>query len=331
MIECVFTIDYEIYGNGLGSLKKLIHEPAKKLKNLFDRAEAKVVVFVEAAELEVIERAGTDSAINEVKRQVRDYYEQGHEIALHVHPQWYNAHFHEGTWELDYSEYNLCELPKTRIADIVDRSISYLRTVLAEPGFTPYSFRAGNWLFQPTATAANVLADHGIRIDSSVFKGGLQHQHNLDYRHASGNGYYWKFREDVNTVAPNGVLLEIPIYTRMVPFWKMVTGKRVGLQKKGPLGKRPLGQRLNRLRDLARFRHPLKFDFCRMTLHELTNMMDGVIREDQQDPTVVRPVVAIGHTKDLVDLSTIGSFLSYLQQRRISVSTLEDVYKRHNL
>ena len=28
MIECIFTIDYEIYGNGEGSLQQLVYEPA---------------------------------------------------------------------------------------------------------------------------------------------------------------------------------------------------------------------------------------------------------------------------------------------------------------
>jgi hypothetical protein len=35
MIECIFTIDYEIYGNGEGSLVELLHEPAEKLRTLF--------------------------------------------------------------------------------------------------------------------------------------------------------------------------------------------------------------------------------------------------------------------------------------------------------
>lgn len=36
MLECIFTIDYEIYGNGEGSLKELVYEPAKHLKAIFD-------------------------------------------------------------------------------------------------------------------------------------------------------------------------------------------------------------------------------------------------------------------------------------------------------
>jgi hypothetical protein len=329
MIECIFTIDYEIYGNGEGSLKELVYEPALKLKNIFDRAGAKIVVFVEAAELEKIEASGTDSAINEVKRQVQEFYNQGHEIALHLHPQWCNACYHHGKWELDYSEYNLCALPKERISEIVDRSITYLRTVLAASDFTLLSFRAGNWLFQPTATAAKVLVEHGIKVDSSVFKGGVRHHYKLDYRGAAKNGYFWKFQHDVNTPDSNGALLEIPIYTQMVPFWKMATTKRVSLQQKGSSGVRTAKQRLYRFKDMARFWHPLKFDFCRMTINELSRMLNAVIKEEQQDPTSFKPLVAIGHTKDLVDFGTIEFFLSYLKKIGIVVSTLEGAYHRY--
>ena len=80
--------------------------------------------------------------------------------------------------------------------------------------------------------------------------------------------------------------------------------------------------------DFLRIWHPLKFDFCRMTKNELTCMVDTVIREDQQDPKVFRPIVAIGHTKDLVDFETVEFLMSYLRQKEISISTFEEVYFR---
>jgi hypothetical protein len=330
MIECIFTIDYEIYGNGEGSLRDLIYEPARKLKGIFDQAGVKIVVFVEAVELEKIEASNTDSAINEVKHQVQELHRQGHEIGLHLHPQWCNARYSQGKWGLDYDEYNLCVLPEKRIAEIVGSSITYLRNVLAISDFTPLSFRAGNWLLQPTRTAANVLAEHGIKIDSSVFKGGLQHQHKLDYRRAERNGYFWKFLCDINIPDQNGALLEIPIYTEMVPFWKMATTKRIGLQQKGSSGVRTGKQKLHRLFDIARLWHPLKFDFCRMTISELTLMVDRAIKEDQQDPTTFKPLVAIGHTKDLADFETVEFLLSYLKRMGIAIVTFHDVYSKCN-
>jgi hypothetical protein len=328
MIECIFTIDYEIYGNGEGSLRELVLEPASQLKTIFDRAGAKFVVFVEVAELKRIDTLKTDPAIDEVKQQLRDFHQDGFEIALHLHPQWCNARYVTGKWELDYAEYNLCTLPESRIAEIIDESISYLRDILHAPSFVPLSFRAGNWLFQPTNKIARILAQYGIKIDSSVFKGGRQHKHGLDYRRANNNGYYWTFGDDVTIPDPSGFMLEIPIYTRMVPFYQMFTTKRVGLQQKAASRPQALRQRLYRFLDLLRFRHPLKFDFCRMTLDELTKIVEIIIREDRASPELFKPMIAIGHTKDLVDFETVTLFLSYLEKKKIPVSTFVNIEDR---
>lgn len=326
MIECIFTIDYEVYGNGEGLLMDLVHEPAEKLKAIFQAYGKRFLVFVEVAELEMIEAKGVDPAIDLVKQQIRAFHEKGFEIGLHIHPQWYNGRYEGGSWLLDYSEYNLCTLPRERVIQIVDRSIAYLRRVLGAAAFTPFSFRAGNWLFQPSRTAASVLAERGIRVDSSVFKGGVQHQHKLNYRRALKNGYYWKFMDEASVPDFQGALLELPIHTQMVPTWKMLTTKRIDLQRKGSSASRTGMERVYRLLDLLRFWSPLKFDFCRMTIEELTGMMDKVIREDHQNPTLFRPIVAIGHTKDLVDFRTVESFLDYLNKRKIPVSTFEEIY-----
>lgn len=328
MIELIFTLDYEIYGNGEGSLRELVVEPARKLKDIFDQSGAKMVVFVEAAELEKIEQSGSDPAINEVRNQIRSLHRDGYEIGLHIHPQWYNARREDGRWVLDYSEYNMCVLPRERISQIVDRSIGYLGDLLGVPGFAPLCFRAGNWLFQPALPLAGVLLERGVKVDSSVYKGGFQRQQGLDYRRALKNGYYWRFGDDANVEDAQGTLLELPIYTQMVPFWKMATGKRIGLQQKGGGGVKSGNGRLSRLGDFLRFKYPLKFDFCRMTLEELTRMLDAVIEKDREDPTSFKPLVAIGHTKDLVDTKTVEAFLGCLKEKGIRVSTFADVYEK---
>lgn len=326
MIECIFTIDYEIYGNGEGSLKDLVFEPAKNLQTMFKKANCRFVAFIEAAELELIDMKGTDPAIDNVKNQIKNFYADGFELGLHLHPQWYNARYKGGKWLLDYNEYNLCTLPRERIVEIVDRSIGYLRNVLEQPDFTPFSFRAGNWLFQPTRTAASVLAEKGIRLDSSVFKGGLQHRHGLDYRRAIGNDYYWSFSDHVDISDCRGILLEIPTYTEMVPFWKMLTIKRIGMKRKGSPSNRKSNTGIQRLLDFLRFWYPLKLDYCRLTVDELIGMVEKILREDQKDPHRFRPIVAIGHTKDLLDYEAIQFFLLYLKRNGIQISTFKDVY-----
>ena len=60
MIECIFTLDYEIYGNGTGSLRDHVLEPAQRLREIFDKKKARFVNFVEVAEFERIDRCGSD-------------------------------------------------------------------------------------------------------------------------------------------------------------------------------------------------------------------------------------------------------------------------------
>lgn len=328
MIEFIFTIDYEIYGNGEGSLKDLIYEPAAKLMDIFLKHDVKFVPFVEVAELELIETNATDPIINSIKQQIRNFHNNGFELGLHLHPQWYNARYDHGTWQLDYTEYNLCLQTQTRIIQIVERAINYFRLILDKNDFIPFSFRAGNWLFQPTREMAKILTDHNIKIDSSVFKGGLQHQHNLDYRPALNNGYFWKFQNDVNEPDADGAMLEIPIYTEMVAPWRMATKKRLELQQKTGTGRKSTKEKVYRLLDMMRPLQPLKLDFCRMTSEELTDMMAVIIEDDQRNPRSYKPIVAIGHTKDLVDFETVNTFLAYLKRKNIKISTFESVY--HN-
>jgi hypothetical protein len=332
MIKCIFTLDYEIYGNGTGSLKELVYEPTERLLDVFEKWDARFVNYVEVAEFERIEAAGTDAAIELVKQQVKKMHRCGYEIGLHLHPQWFNARFERGQWELDYTEYNLCTLPQPRIAEIVDRSVNYLGYMTGNPQFSPLSFRAGNWLFQPAQTAAQELSRRGLRIDSSVFKGGLLRSHNLDYRPARKNGYYWPFSSNVNEPDALGQWLELPIHTEMVAPWKMATSKRMGMGANlgGTRGnqQKNLGQKLNRAFDFLRFRYPLKFDFCRMTLAELTSMMDRVILQDRYEPDTLKPIVAIGHSKDLNDLPTVDAFLSFLREKDIPVVTFENIFTK---
>ena len=64
MIKLIFTLDYEIFGNGEGSLKELVYEPTQNLINLFNEYNYNFVNFVEAAELIKIKETTGFSHIN---------------------------------------------------------------------------------------------------------------------------------------------------------------------------------------------------------------------------------------------------------------------------
>jgi hypothetical protein len=326
MVEIVFTLDYEIYGNGEGSLREFVFEPAERLRAIFRKWDAHFVVFAEVAELEMIEAYDADPAIDPIKQQVRNFQKGGFEIGLHIHPWWYSARRENGKWIFDYRVYNLCTQPKDGIYQIIDRAIAYTRKLLGDPNFAPMSFRAGHLLFQPTQPLSDALAERGIKLDSSVYKGGLWHQHKLDYRRAPKREPYWQFMDDVIMPESEGALLEVPIYTQMAPIWRLFTSKRVGLQQAGATARQTGKKILNRFSDIIRFRYPLKFDLGQMTMDEMTRIVDRAIREDQKNPTAYRPIVAIAHTKDPIDFAAVDSLLAYLGENGIKVSTFGDVY-----
>ena len=48
------------------------------------------------------------------------------------------------------------------------------------------------------------------------------------------------------------------------------------------------------------------------------------------DPSSFKPVVVIGHTKELTDFQGIEYLLSYLERKGIALSTFEETYGRCN-
>jgi len=327
MIECVFTLDYEVFGNGTGSVRELVLEPADRLRRLFERYDSRFVVFPEVAELELIAAARSDPDIDDVAHQLRSLREGGFEVGLHLHPWWYNGRFEHGGWVLDYSEYNLCALDPARVAELLQKALHFLRSLVGDPGFTPMSFRAGHLLLQPGDAVVNVLTSLGISLDSSVYKGGRWRQHNLDYGATLKHGHFWRFEDDPTRRDAAGRMLEVPIHTEMVPTWTMLTSKRVGLERRAAGMSRGRRGLLSRLRDVS-YRRAEKLDFCVLSFDEMRAMIERVRAADRRDPSVYRPLVAIGHTKDLIDLDAVEQTLVYLKSAGISISGFERVAAR---
>lgn len=328
MLDFIFTIDYEIYGNGKGSLKELVFEPSSKLIGIFKKHKLNLVFFIEVAELEMIEASSADPFLNPVKEQINFLKENGFEIGLHIHPQWYRGRFSNGSWQLDYKEYNLSLLEENRIKEILTRSLNYLRSLVNDPQLTPIVYRAGNWLINPASKIAPILSSLGIKIDSSVYKGGYQRYTGVDFRHAPKKMYYWEFSSDANVPEKPGVLIEMPIYTKLIPTWKFFRGRRLSLEKSSQSSESFNKLFLRRLSDFFRWKVPVKFDFCRLNYQELKKITDDLIEIDKKNPLEYKPIVLIGHTKDKPDAYTIDLFLNYLKENNIRITSFSEAYRK---
>ena len=325
MIYLIFTLDYEIFGNGKGTIKHHIVEPTQKLNDVFIKYGYNFVNFVEVAELIKIKEYKTDPYIQNVEAQIKNLYNDGHEIALHLHPQWFNAKYSNNEWILDYDEYNLSSLDINKIDSYIESGTLYLRKVLDSTVYVPISFRAGGWLIQPSSNISKVLVKKGIKIESSVFKGGLQRYYNLDFTNYPKKLFYWQYSDDVLTPDSHGKLFEIPIYTENVFFWKMISKKRQNIYFSAQstiLNNRQLY--LSYL-DKIRIKYPKKFDFAKMTFIEMKETLNRIIEADAISPDKLKPIVLIGHSKNMKDLESIDKFLGFLQKTAIPVTTFKDI------
>ena len=99
MKTLLFTLDYELYGNGSGDVFKHIIEPTDKILGIVEKYNAKLTIFFEVIEYwklkeewESGNRMGYDrNPIEAMERQLKRAFEYGHDIQLHLHPQWVDA------------------------------------------------------------------------------------------------------------------------------------------------------------------------------------------------------------------------------------------------
>lgn len=331
MIDLLFTYDYEIYGDGGGSLYECVLKNTEKLNQIFENYNFRYVNYVEAAEFIKIKENNSDSDINLVEKQILNMYNKKYEIALHLHPQWFNSKYIDNKWILDYSEYNLCKIEVTKINEYLTKAIEYLRRVLNEPKYNPISFRAGNWLIQPTDKIVQSLLKYNIKIDSSLFKGGIFRTYGIDFRPSlKNNDYYWSFYKDVNIPEKEVRIWEIPIYAWQVPFWKSISKNKLNALKGNNGTKICTFKRVYKFFDKLSFFYPLKLDFTKMSFNELSEGILKIINEDKKSPEIYKPITLIGHSKNLIQFNAVEKLLKFISEKKINVSLFKEIIPKLN-
>jgi hypothetical protein len=321
MLKVIFTLDYELHGNGEGSPYELMVEPTERMLDLFERHGAKLTIMADVAEIlkfqEYLENHGKDLFhFAAIKDQLRDAIRLGHDVQLHIHSSYCNAKFSEGRWIQDWDEYNLAGLDRERLSSIVNRGKKFLEDLL-KPVNSDYSciaFRAANWSVSPAANVVAALTENSIPIDTSVFKYGHRSGLvNFDYGSAHSDLVPWSANpSDICRKDPSGRIVEFPIYCekrRLGSFlsanrlYRVVLGKRHQVPKSSNSVNSGSNQTrkdiFSPLRKGGNFifgKHPWKADFNQCTGRQLIRALlnaEGKYR-DHIEPL---PFVLIGHSK----------------------------------
>src|SRR5438128_11445642 len=92
----IFTLDYEIHGNGHGSPRKLMVEPTERMLALFDRYGARLTVMADVAEILRFERHVEETArdlsdYQAIRNQLRKAVRIGHDVQLYLQSSYYGS------------------------------------------------------------------------------------------------------------------------------------------------------------------------------------------------------------------------------------------------
>ncbi len=340
MLKSIFTLDYEIHGNGEGCPHALMVEPTERMMRQFERYGAKLTIMADIGEIlkfrEYAREQGRDDYHYEaIASQLKDAIRRGHDVQLHIHCSYFNARCEGGKWRQDWSEYNFAGLPLERQREVIRIGKEYLEGLLrpVDANYRCEVFRAANWSVSPSQNVVQALLDNGLRADTSIFKYGKRSGLvNFDYTNAASNLAPWK--ADANDLCrrdENGKLWEYPIYSehrRVGAFLTPMRMHRAVLSKlhrfnmddgvsapaKPAVASAPKVKK-SRLSFLTR-RHAWKADFNQCSGRQLIAALERA--EAAQGPTQqVLPFVLIGHSKiySRMNERSLKSFLAYVAAR----------------
>lgn len=333
----LFTLDYEIHGNGDGNPMQLMVEPTYRLMDLLETHHQRVTIMADVAEIlcfkQYQEATGKDDFhVAAIEEQLRNAIRRGHDVQLHIHSSYFRAQWNGRHFDQCIEEYNMAALPNERIKEMVAQCRTYLEGLLRpiKADYKVWLFRAANWSMMPTENLYQVLVEEGITHDTSVYKGGCQGGNVCyDYRSAHDNLLpYSASTYDINRYDANGQLIEMPIYTEMRSFLAFVSPMRIFRMVRAKFHKHKTtttptktlsSQADNRHITLRSFfrKSPLKMDFNQVSGRELCRMMRHIEKRTKNMPGTTIPVVLIGHSKTFVPYNehTLRPFLQWVDRR----------------
>lgn len=324
----VISVDYEVFGNGTGDVRQHMTEPTERMARMCEAHKVPLTVFFEVEEFLAFEKhrselkalLGYDPAA-EIREQIKSFAARGHDIQLHLHPEWVGARFEAGQWVLRPERQtvdSLFESEAETVAYIAERK-GAIDEILTEAGSSQrvHVYRAGAFSAQPGKKLLRALQANEIYIDSSVVQGlTRQNPHvTLDYRKAPCRKGPWRVSTDVAMEDRVGEVWEFPIYSVMGRRWQQATLGRLKAKfsKNVPKNRqKQMVQQLGISRNpvkLLKFLFsptPIKLDFHNLTPGKLMEYIHGAPRSNDGIPDVL---VLIGHSKEHLFDEPFAEFL----------------------
>lgn len=215
MKNIIITLDYELcLGQRTGDISNTIILTTDKLLSLFNKYNVKVTFMVDVTYLLRMRELSFSNKKLEgeyliVIEHLKNICRQGHDLQLHLHPQWLYSTHDGNNWHLDFDHYKLSDLDVIEVKNLFKEAIDLLSSIKKDKVI---AFRAGGFCLQTLDNYAEILRDNGIKIDTSVVPGAKEKSiyHTYDYSRVPNKDFY-PFKNDVSIESVDGDLYELPI------------------------------------------------------------------------------------------------------------------------
>lgn len=234
MKSLILTLDYELYGNGSGNIYTHIIEPTERILTLARQYKAKITFFVEVVEFWRIEEEwlkgntmGYDkNPIDDIRKQLQTAYRQGHDIQLHIHPQWVDAVYKKGAWSVNLADWRLGGYEKQgkySLENLLKKGKATLEEWIkpVDANYECIALRAGGYNIQPSVEIVKAMQTAGLKIDSSIYPGGKETGtlSNYDYSSIAADKELWQTGNELEKEGASGIY-ELPIVAFPIKRWK---------------------------------------------------------------------------------------------------------------
>lgn len=176
-IHLALTDDWELRGNGGGDIERLQFWPMRELVKLYRAHHVRASFNAELMQQLTFRKH--QARHPELKKLADDWdehvletFRQGYDIQLHIHPQWHDARYENGRWQLT-SDWSLLNHDAGVVFEMLAAGKEYLEKLL-QPVDSTYrcvSFRAGAWCIAPSPHLLSHLVRLGIVFDMSIVGG----------------------------------------------------------------------------------------------------------------------------------------------------------------
>ena len=209
-LNYIITFDYELFGSGKGCVKKHLVKPTEQILKALKQLNVKATFFIEQLEIDAIISlkdvypADSSEYINAVlvEQQVLAIAVQGHDIQLHLHPQWYGAKYDNGKWLLNFNWWRFSSLPYRTTSDGTPGKYDLLKVGKASleklvrrvlPDYQCISFRAGGYNVGVDKSTVDALIANGFTVKSSICPGFYANSalSQYDYSNVCHQTPYW--------------------------------------------------------------------------------------------------------------------------------------------